>query len=1618
MGRVARRAQLEATIQSAGDAALKGDQKSLFAIIRRLAPKSLKHRIHFRSEAGHMLSTESEMELLVQHCQEVFGQGKLVPGMSNLHTPFHLEVETLEAALAKLRPSKATPLHSAPVAVWKLCGEVLCQWLSVYTARIWCDRAVIPTRWSDADMFWLPKGKPVFKPSDLRPIGLQDVGAKVISRALNSHVAPLVATALRHLPQFAYTKGRTLENALLRVVAHCSRIRQVFAHAPDTLHARFRGETFGNCYGGVQIAVDLSKAFDMVNRSDLCSSLRTCRVPDHLISLIIELHNHVAYNLSWKNHTARVSCLRGVRQGCCLAPTMWTALTVNILLEAMSTAEGFALKQLLTMFADDIHGAWEIKTSEDLERTMQDIRRLFTVLSKFHLVANASKCKVIIRLKGSFALTWRKKHLFYKNSEQFLAVPGEGASLSLPVVDRFTYLGVIVSYHRFQDQSTHHRLATAEAQRIRLIKFLHGRRGISLRKRTLLWQSCVWSSASYGMAVVGFSQHGAAAFSARVMRQLRALAGSPVHITGESNSKLLCRLGLEHPLKVLADCGQALLRKFRDSADPMVNEGMVMTHLAQVSATTRVQWQEAIARPSVPARDGNNSLPMQGAAPGAHIEGRKGPKQARFLCEHCLLCFADLSTLKRHLVSTHQAPMPAWSGAFEREEHSVGGLPTCRHCGQSLGSWSHLRRHITDNHCPVHWLSEHGMKVDEVDRETSEAGPVGEAASPVDILSPETDGHNERTLLAFTQTLDVPAPSQNNPALPPSVHQSHEEVSLPTQIPQKLQPVQQSRIAISNRQQVIDIVKSRGWLALIADAKVCTEMSVYCVICGQWLADKTQMKVHTQRIHSTLWREHQARATAECKIQAHVVTSPCHFCGTTVKRTKEHAYKCTVMWQAALTYCLHVPPNGPTAIATCSLRQAKPSKVSLLDDASLISAWQRQGFQALLRHEAVLASSLRCVLCGDVVKTHKVLKLHIRGMHRSVFDLHSAAASAQCTRLPVKPVSPCVYCGRHVVKPSAHPGMCSVIWQAALIDEILKASPHVGDCGRGNGALRSGPTVCETPSGGGGAGVLQESQGTGSDRGRQGQERPRQGRSRTRERRRLRWKQPPADSGQPRVQDGAPGMRRGAAQGSASVGPSARGPPSAAEPGHDTCLDVRECPGTTAGLEHDVQRDSNVEEAARRDSRKAHAQPSNYGNPGSLPGAVSAPYQGSRSAGSQGGGGEAGLAAERPVALLEVESRPRSTCEGHRGGAGAAGDFGDAGSEGTRAAQEPRCSSQVSVHSSVGRGADREHALFPKRTVPTRSRSPRTVEPDQLVVWACSSQHDWSANPAGSGASLQVGGSASAGTRQVLSLKLQNPGNLCYVHTCVHCLAWMEATSGEFFARFGVHRQAFLSVLSARRPLTLLGHSLWKQVIREWHPRYMFQQDAGEFLSYFLADNMPGSLEGVWLERYLDAAGRVQSRDVSSVSPLPIALDPSARAATVQELVSSWHHTPGETKVRAFLMPPSCLCLQLLRFQYDRRLQCAVKTQIACIYPRERFLSLPCFSGNGMECSSVQYRLDALSLHHGLTPQQGHYTSIFLEGGSERAWHANDGATAKPVDAECLSSLAADAYLLWYRRLH
>ena len=522
----------------------------------------------------------------------------------------------------------------------------------------------------------------------------------------------------------------------------------------------------------------------------------------------------------------------------------------------------------------------------------------------------------------------------------------------------------------------HHRMASAEAQRIRLIRFLHGSRGISLRKRVLLWQSCVWTSASYGLSIMGFSDSGAAAFSARILRHLRAIACSPVHLTGESNKNLLLRLGLRHPVQIVAECSKALYAKYKASSDPMVNDPEVISHLEQVAATSHEQWLNLINKPELTTTaEVQMFLPMQGAARGEFIAGRYGVRVAQFPCAQCDLCFADLSALKRHMVKGHGTPMPSWSGSYERGAHSKDGLPTCRYCLSDFSSWNHLRRHIVDNNCQVLWLREHGRKGPE---EASVQCTSNPCPSPTAAV--------------------LPAASTPTQLLADSVSDGAQEVPIAPDMasaaPEMPQPQAVASIPCLQREALIRVATTKGWLALLEDDTLRRELAVYCVICGQWLADKTQMKIHIQRIHHGLWTTHNARATAECKLQSHLIRKPCSFCGAAANKPRQHAFACTVMWQAAVLFCVLVP-SDESPIAPPVPKPGKPQPTSLLEDASVLSAWHTGGLSALLEHHAILGSALQCVLCGAVIKTHKRVQLFANARMTSA-STEGAASSTPC----------------------------------------------------------------------------------------------------------------------------------------------------------------------------------------------------------------------------------------------------------------------------------------------------------------------------------------------------------------------------------------------------------------------------------------------------------------------------------------------------------------------------------------------------------------------------------------------------------------------------------------------
>ena len=64
------------------------------------------------------------------------------------------------------------------------------------------------------------------------------------------------------------------------------------------------------------------------------------------------------YEIMHMGHVKRFSASRGVRQGCVASPLLWI-IFVHLVCEELAGKIGYdRLCQILTLFADDIHGQW------------------------------------------------------------------------------------------------------------------------------------------------------------------------------------------------------------------------------------------------------------------------------------------------------------------------------------------------------------------------------------------------------------------------------------------------------------------------------------------------------------------------------------------------------------------------------------------------------------------------------------------------------------------------------------------------------------------------------------------------------------------------------------------------------------------------------------------------------------------------------------------------------------------------------------------------------------------------------------------------------------------------------------------------------------------------------------------------------------------------------------------------------------------------------------------------------------------------------------------------------------------------------------------------------------
>ena len=192
-------------------------------------------------------------------------------------------------------------------------------------------------------------------PGNLRPISVLPAVSKILARIAAQRIRPLLEQALASQPQYAYLIARRTTDALDRVYDHCEQARQQVASVrPDPfVHSKRRSSSLR---GGLQLSLDLSRAFDKLPRSKLSQALHRIRAPPDLIQLILYLHQEMILVFRRGDLTTELLTGAGIRQGCGLAPLIWCAYSLLIL----EQFETYLHRHQITAFADDLHLNWII----------------------------------------------------------------------------------------------------------------------------------------------------------------------------------------------------------------------------------------------------------------------------------------------------------------------------------------------------------------------------------------------------------------------------------------------------------------------------------------------------------------------------------------------------------------------------------------------------------------------------------------------------------------------------------------------------------------------------------------------------------------------------------------------------------------------------------------------------------------------------------------------------------------------------------------------------------------------------------------------------------------------------------------------------------------------------------------------------------------------------------------------------------------------------------------------------------------------------------------------------------------------------------------------------------
>ena len=713
LGRSFRRSRRLHLLQEAENAADKHDMRRLYQLVEQTAPRKRRTQMHIKTEQGELQTKAGMHRDLRDHYRDRFNASSRQELFFHaadrmLPSSVTLTMEELAHSLRKIPLRKAVPAGWAPGPVWRACADVLTPLLQEALQTLWVRGGRdIPTSWVNACLIFLIKaGKQGHKAADYRPIGLLCPLGKAVLAAITTRVSPYVHSMAGCFPLHGYIPGRGTHSALRQVFQHCEEVRRLCMDSATTIHDVKAGKSRPQCVGGLQIFIDLSKAFDVMPRSKLYEALLRSGAPKAEVELIMMWHVRSQYFLNEAPQSPGITTTRGVRQGCKAAPTLWlafSALCCELLDKKLYP--GWCAKHLV-VYADDHHVSFCFRTLPELEAAVHAMGIVYTTLHAMGVEVSAPKSACIFTCRGTLRGSVHKRFVGTIKDQKVLKIPNGGSMLHIPIVSEHTYLGTVVSYSNFETQTLQHRANLARTRYYQLKTVINNRSHISRRDRLKMWMTCIWATLSCGLVECGVTKQGCIRLQSMMLQHIRAIVASPAHIDRISDAEVLLKYKLLPPHSLLLQLATKRLENachsdperswtawFQSTAravEILDSLRALQADLAKAEVTRRRDACVAPVATTPPAAAPADSVPLRSDAPET---------SEQCTCDLCGKAFDSQRALRVHKAQKHHIQTDK-TGTFSKAEHASGGMPTCRGCGKKFSRWSGLDRHIQQHRCP------------------------------------------------------------------------------------------------------------------------------------------------------------------------------------------------------------------------------------------------------------------------------------------------------------------------------------------------------------------------------------------------------------------------------------------------------------------------------------------------------------------------------------------------------------------------------------------------------------------------------------------------------------------------------------------------------------------------------------------------------------------------------------------------------------------------------------------------------------------------------------------------------------------------------------------------------